>query len=207
MQVEVKNITGKVIKKVDLPESIYGVEMNDHVLHTVVKAYQANKRQGTHATKTRSLVSGGGKKPFKQKGTGNARQGTSRSPGMPGGAVVLGPQPRSYRQKVNKKTKQLALRIALSDKVKNNGLVVVDDFALSSYSTKHVFNALSSLKLSSALLADERKDNFLQKSANNIHRVGALSSGDLNAENVLRYQNLVISENALNVLQQRLETN
>src|SRR5689334_10938612 len=113
MQVDVKDIKGKALKKVDLPDSIFGVEVKDHVLHLAVKAYQANRRQGTHATKTRSLVTGTGTKPFKQKGTGQARQGSTRGPHMPGGAVVHGPQPRDYRQKTNQKARQLALCMAL----------------------------------------------------------------------------------------------
>lgn len=204
MQVEVKDLKGKALRKVDLPADIYDVELNNHLLHTVVKAYQANRRQGTHATKTRSFVSGGGKKPFKQKGTGGARQGTTRGPHMPGGATVHGPQPRSYRQKVNKKTRAAALRVAVSDKAKNNKLVVVDDFGLSAYSTKHVIGLLKSLKLKSALLTDERKDNFLTKSASNIYKVCAVAPGDLNAESVLRHETLVITEKALEALNKRL---
>ncbi len=118
MELQVHNIQGKAVKKIQLPEAIYAVEMNEALLHSVVKAYQANRRQGTHATKTRSLVSGGGKKPFKQKGTGGARAGSTRSPLQPGGGQLHGPQPRDYRQSVNKKIRQLALKIALSDKAK-----------------------------------------------------------------------------------------
>lgn len=205
MQVEVKNIEGKVVKKLDLPEEIYGCELNDHVLHTAVKAYQANRRQGTHATKTRALVSGGGKKPFRQKGTGNARQGSSRAPNMPGGAISHGPQPRCYRQKLNRKLRQTALRVALSDKVRAKKLIVVDDFKISEYSTKHVATALKALNAESALVSDERKDNILHKSVNNIHRAQAVSPAEINAEHVLRHENLVISENALTALHQRLE--
>ena len=124
MKVKVTDISGKEVKEIDLPDSIYNVPMNEHVLHHVVKAYRANKRQGTHATKTRSHVRGGGKKPFRQKGTGNARQGSSRSPVFPGGAVVHGPTPRDYTQSLNKKTKKLAIKIALSDKLRHNQLHV-----------------------------------------------------------------------------------
>lgn len=204
MQIEVKDLKGKALRKVTLPEGVYSVELKDNLLHNVVKAYQANRRQGTHATKTRSLVSGTGKKPFKQKGTGGARQGSLRGPHMPGGATVHGPQPRDYRQKINRKAKQSALKVAISDKAKNNKIIVLDDFGLSSYSTKHVVALLKSLKLGSALLADERKDNFLTKSASNIYKVCAVSPGDLNAETVLRYESLVITEKALEALNKRL---
>jgi large subunit ribosomal protein L4 len=204
MQIEVKDIKGKGLRKIDLPSDIYGVELKEHLLHTVVKGYLANKRQGTHATKTRSFVSGGGKKPFKQKGTGGARQGTTRGPHMPGGATVHGPQPRCYRQKMNKKARQEALKVAVSDKVRNNRLIVVDDFGLSTFSTKQVVATLKSLNVASALLSDERKDTYLVKSANNIHKVRALAPGDLNAEAVLRHEALVITEKALESLNKRL---
>ena len=204
MQVDVKNIKGEKVRSLELPESIFGVELSDHVIHGVVKSYRANRRQGTHATKTRSLVSGGGKKPFRQKGTGNARQGTSRAPNMPGGAVVHGPLPRSYEQKINKKSKQLALKMVLSDKVRNSKLVVVDDFELSKSNTKHVSGILSVLGAESSLLSDERKDNFLYLSARNLRTANAKSPSELNAEDLLRYESFVVSENGLNALKQRL---
>lgn len=204
MEAQVFNIQGKALRKVALADAIFAVEMKEGVLHDVVKAYRANRRQGTHATKTRAFVSGGGKKPFKQKGTGNARQGSSRSPLMPGGAVTHGPQPRDYRQALTKKFKQLALRIALSDKAQNGKLIIVDDFALSGCKTKHIVKALASLKAPKALLSDERKDDFLYKSARNIYGAAALPPSEINAENVLRYESLVISETALNTLTLRL---
>jgi large subunit ribosomal protein L4 len=204
MQVEVKDQAGKALKKINLDDAVFGVEMNDHLLYTAVKAYQANRRQGTHWAKTRSFVSGGGKKPFKQKGTGGARQGTLRGPHMPGGATVHGPQPRDYTQKLNRKAKQEALKVAISDKVRSNKLFVVDDFGLSTYSTKKVVGLLKTLNLTSALLSDERKDNFLTKSANNIYKVKALAPGELNAETVLRHEALVMTEKALETLNKRL---
>lgn len=207
MEIQIKDIKGKALKSVKLPEAIYGVPMNEHVLHLVVKSYQAARRQGTHCTKTRAYVSGGGKKPFKQKGTGGARQGTSRSPLMPGGAVIFGPRPRDYREKTNQKLRQLALRVALSDKVRHGKLVVVNDFALSKYSTKHLLGALSALGVAKALFSDERKDDLLYKSARNIHGATSVAPAELNAEHVLRYESLVISETALNSLQQRFEEN
>lgn len=205
MQIEVKNISGSQVKTIDLPESIYAVEMNDHVLYSVVKAYRSNRRQGTHSTKSRSMVSGGGKKPFRQKGTGNARQGSSRSPLMPGGAVAHGPKPRDYTQKINKQLKKLALKVVLSEKVRHGKLVVVDDFAISNYSTKHILSALKNLGVNKGLLADERKDDFLFKSTRNIHGAAAKSPLEINAEDLLRYESLVISENGLNALHQRIE--
>ncbi len=204
MKVEVKNIQGKAVKSIELSADVYGVEMNEHVLHTVVKATLANQRQGTHATKTRSMVSGGGRKPYKQKGTGNARQGSTRSSLMAGGGVALGPQPREYTQKVNRKTRQLALRVALSDKARHGRLVVVDDFAMSKYSTKHVIQALGALNASKPLIADERKDDFLHRSTRNIHGAACVQASDLCVVDVLAHDTLVISETALSTIQQRL---
>jgi large subunit ribosomal protein L4 len=209
MKWDVTNIDGDKIKTVELPEDIFGLEMNEGVLHGVVKAYLANKRQGTHATKTRSLVSGGGKKPFKQKGTGGARQGSSRSPLQPGGGTAHGPQPRDYRQHINKKVKQLALKIALSDKVRHNRLFLVDDFGINSYNTKQIVKSLRVVdkeqNMRGVLLADERKDDFLYKSTRNIHGAATLAPSAINAENVLRYEALVLSETALAALHQRLQ--
>lgn len=205
MDLQVYDIDGKPVKKISVPDSIYGVEMNDPVLHSVVKAYQANRRQGTHMVKTRSLVAGSGKKPFKQKGTGGARQGSTRGNHMPGGGQAHGPLPRSYRQYVGKKQRQLALKVALSDKVRHGRLIVVNDFAIEKYNTKHVVRVLEALKAAKALLSDERKDDVLYKSARNIHGAEAVLPSELNAENILRFENLVISENALTTLHQRLE--
>lgn len=206
MKLDVQNLEGKAVGSIDLPESIYGVEMNEHVLHTVVKAYRANRRQGTHATKTRSLISGTGKKPFRQKGTGSARQGTTRAPHMYHGAVVHGPQPRDYTQQINKKVKQLALKVALSEKVRNNKLVVVKDFTLEKYSTKSVVAALTALTSGvNALVSDERKDDLLFRSTRNIHGAACVAPTAINAENILRYETLVLSETAIKAIAQRIE--
>ena len=205
MELQVKNIEGKPVKKIQVPDNIYGLDMNEHVLHTVCKAYRANRRQGTHCTKTRSFVRGGKKKPFRQKGTGNARQGSGVSPLMPGGAILHGPRPRDYRQDVNRKTRQLALKVALSDKVRHGQLHVIDDLAVAGYSTKHVVKIMNNLSSKKALFADERGDDQLYRSARNIHGAEALRPIDMNAENVLRYDSLIITESALNALQQRFE--
>jgi large subunit ribosomal protein L4 len=204
MKWDVVNVKGVKVRTIDLPEAIYNVDMNESVLHTVVKAYQANQRQGTHATKTRAFVSGGSKKPFKQKGTGEARQGHGRSPLHPGGATSHGPQPRDYRQDTNKKLRQLALKVALSDKCRHNRLIIVDDFAIAAYSTKQIVGTISAVKAHrTALFSDERKDDFLYRSARNIKGVTALAPSDICAENVLRYESLIMTETALNAIQQR----
>jgi large subunit ribosomal protein L4 len=205
MKWDVLNIKGEKVKSIDLPENIYNVEMNEAVLHSVVKAYQANRRQGTVATKTRSMVAGGSAKPFRQKGTGAARQGSGRSPLFPGGAIVHGPQPRNHRQGINKKVKQLALKVALSDKCRHNKLIVVDDFALAKFSTKQVLTTLAAVKASkTTLLSDERKDAFLCRSARNIEGTAAVAPQEVCALNVLRHETLIMSETALNALVQRL---
>jgi large subunit ribosomal protein L4 len=205
MEIQVKDIKGQNVRQVSLAEHVFNVEMNEHVLHTVVKAYRANARQGTHATKTKAMVAGGGKKPFKQKGTGEARQGSSRSPLNPGGGVSHGPQPRDYNEKVNRTTKQLALAIALSDRARHNRLIVIDDFKISKCSTKHVVTVMGNLKVQKALLLDERKDDLLFKSARNIYGAKSLSASEVNAADVLRYENFVITETALNALQERFK--
>ena len=206
MEIQVKDIQGKAVKKVSVPSEIFGVEMNEHLLHLVVKAYQSNRRQGTHATRTKAMVSGGGKKPFKQKGTGEARQGSSRSPLNPGGGVSHGPQPRDYFEKVNARAKQSALAVALSEKVRHSRLIVVDDFKVAGKpSTKHVVKALKALKAEKALVLDERKDDLLFRSTRNIHGAACVAPSEVNAEHVLRYENFVISETGLNALQQRFQ--
>ncbi len=204
MQLQVKNIQGKAVKTIDVPDSIYKVELNEHVLHHVVKAQLANLRQGTHATKTRSYVSGGGKKPYKQKGTGGARSGSTRANIYPGGAQSHGPQPRDYTQKINKKTKALAMRVALSDKLRNGKLVVVDNFTFNAYSTKAVVAALKTLSAPKALLADVREDEFLFRSARNIHGTSAVDAKDFSVVDLLRHDTLIISEKGLEALNARI---
>lgn len=204
MQLDVKDINGKATKKISLPDEIFAVEMNEGLLHHVVKAYRANRRQGTVATKTRAFVSGTGRKPFKQKGTGSARQGSTRSPLMPGGAVVHGPQPRDFRLQINAKVKSKALCVALSDKVRADKLHIVDDFKLASCSTKHIAAVLGKFGEPSALLSDERKDQFLYRSSRNIYKVDAVRPDDINAEDVLRHKAVILSETALSVLIKRL---
>ena len=205
MQHDVVNVDGKKVGSVDLPETIFGREVDEHLLHLTVKAYRANRRQGTHSVKTRAFVSGGGKKPYRQKGTGNARQGSSRSANHVGGAVCHGPTPRSYRQKLNQKLKMNALCVALSEKLQSKRLVVLDDFSISSYKTKQVKSCLGNLKLTSALLSDERKDDFLYKSSRNLYKVSAKAPYEINAEDLLRFDSFVVSLNGLKALQQRLE--
>ena len=206
MKWQVINIKGEKVRDIELPDGIYAVDMNEPVLHTVVKAQLANKRQGTHATKTRSTVNGTGKKPFKQKGTGEARQGCFRSPLMPGGSVSHGPQPRDYRQKVNSKVKTLAMKVALSEKVRHDKLFVLDSIPLDGYSTKAILNLFSNCKTGQkALIADDRPDDRLFKSARNIHGASTARSSNVNVVDVLGHEALILTEAALKSLQARLE--
>ena len=202
---DVMNTAGNKVHEVTLPAEIFNVDMNTALLHAVIKAYQANRRQGTHATKTRSLVSGTGKKPFRQKGTGSARQGSLRGPHMYHGAVAHGPQPRNYRQHINKRMKQQAARIALSDKARHQKLVILDQIQLDKYSTKTIKTMLGTLIPSfKALLVDHREDDFVYKSVRNLHGTHYLVDNLVNSENILKSEYLILTQAAFNNLCSRL---
>ena len=204
MQASVKNMQGREVRKVDLPGDIFSVKPNRRVLHQVIVSMQSNKRQGTHATKTRAFVSGTGKKPFRQKGTGSARQGSRRSPLMCGGAIVHGPQPRSYRKCIPQKYKQLALKVMLSDRVRSGSLHVVDSIAIKEYKTKSVVGMLKTLKLERVLLSDDVRDDFLHRSTRNIYKASVRTPQMLNALDVAGHDNLLLTEAALQTLITRL---
>lgn len=205
MLVDLKNTEGKVIKQVNISDDIYSVPMNEHLLYLVIKAYQANKRQGTHATLTKSLISGSGKKPFRQKGTGMARQGSRQEPHMYGGAVAHGPQPRDYTQKINKKIKTKAIKIALSDKVKNQKFIIIDQFPVNKeFKTKNITNMLKNLEVTKALLICDSYDKFLYKSAKNIYDINVLTAHDFNVLDLIKYETVIVSEPALLKIEQRL---
>jgi large subunit ribosomal protein L4 len=198
MKWNVVDNAGSKVKDVDLPDSVYSVELKEDLLHKAVKVLLANKRQGTHATKTRSLVSGGGKKPFKQKGTGNARQGSSRSPLMEGGAVSHGPQPRDYRLKLNKKMRDVAMNVALSDKVRNEKLLVLENINFNEFSTKKVLSMLSTLGVTGkSLIVTHEKNDHLYRSARNIPGVKTSNNNELCLEDILLHDHLIIAEDAL----------
>jgi len=166
------NQAGEAIGEINLADSVFGVEPNEQVIYDVVKAQRAAMRQGTNKTKTRAEVSGGGRKPYRQKGTGNARQGSIRAPQWVGGGIVFGPIPRSYDYKVNRKIRRLALRVALSDKVRDNGLIIVDNITLESYKTKGMITVLDNLKASGKimLLVDNTPD-FVEIAVRNLPNV------------------------------------
>ncbi len=207
MNWDVLDKQGKKAGSVELHAEVFGAETNDAVVHTAVKVIQANKRQGTHATKTRSLVSGGGRKPYRQKGTGNARQGSTRSPLMPGGATLHGPQPRDYRQGFNKKQRNLAMRVALSERAREQGIVVVDSFQAEKYSTKTMnsFFAALGCQDKSVIVVHNEASDFLFKSTRNIFKKRCVHVNSLNIEEVLRHSVLLLSKSSLNDLTARLK--
>ena len=171
-KVNVYNIEGKKVSDIDLKEEIFGIEPNEAIIHSVLVNYLANQRQGTQSTKTRSEVSGGGRKPWRQKGTGRARQGSIRAPQWIKGGIALGPKPRSYKYTVNKKERRLAVKSMLSMKVLEQSLVIVDKLAFDEIKTKNMVNALNNLKVTgkTLIMLPEKNEN-VQKSARNIEGV------------------------------------
>ncbi len=200
MKVNVYGIDGQQTKtEIELDDKVFGITPNDHVIWLDVKAILANRRQGTHATKNRSAVSGGGKKPFRQKGTGRARQGTIRAPHMVGGGRVFGPQPRDYSQRVNKKVKKLARRSALSYKAKENKVMVVQDFNYEKPSTKDMVNLLKNLNLENkkVLVCTTEYAPALIKSAANLYNVEIRESVTFSTYDVLKADTVLFQEGAV----------
>ena len=201
--IDVYNVEGKKVKSVDLKEEIFGIEPNEAVVHSVLVNFLANQRQGTQSTKTRAEVRGGGRKPWRQKGTGRARQGSIRAPQWIKGGIALGPKPRSYKYTVNKKEKRLAIKSLLSSKVLENELTVVDTFAFDTIKTKQMVNALNNLKVegkSLILLAD--KNENVQKSARNIEGVKTSLVNTINVYDLLKYNKLVLTVDAVKSLEE-----
>lgn len=185
-KIEMKNAAGKKAASIEVADTMFGITPNIPVMHQVVVAQLAHRRSGTQSTKTRSEVRGGGKKPFKQKGTGNARQGSIRAPHFSGGGVALGPKPRKYSQRTPKKMIQLALRSALSDRMSENKVVVVEDWGFAAPSTKAASAAISALGMSGrVMIVLERKDESAWKSFRNLTDVHVLSTQELNAYDIL----------------------
>jgi large subunit ribosomal protein L4 len=187
----------KAAGSAELSDSVFGVEVKPHLLHHVVIAQLAGRRAGTHSTKTRSDVSGGGKKPYRQKGTGQARRGTSRSPLMPGGGIVFGPHPRKYDMKVNRKEMKSALRSALTSKAKENQIVLVDDLSLPAPKTKEFLKVASALGLTNALLVVDGAVENLVLGMRNLKSFKSLPVAGLNVYDVLSYDQLVLTRTAL----------
>ena len=191
--IDVYNVKGKKVSSVDLKEEIFGIEPNEAVVHSVLVNYLANQRQGTQSTKTRAEVRGGGKKPWRQKGTGRARQGSIRAPQWIKGGIALGPKPRSYKYSVNKKEKRLAIRSVLSSKVLENELTVVDTLNLKEIKTKSMVKAFSDLKVSGKTLVILPEKNInVQASTNNIKDAKVILVNEINIYDLLKYTNLVL---------------
>lgn len=197
------NMEGKQVGEIALNDAVFGQEVNKSVLHQVVVNYLANQRQGTQSTKTRSEVRGGGIKPWRQKGTGRARQGSIRAPQWIKGGIALGPKPRDYGYTINKKVKRLALKSALSDKVAEQSIIVVDEIAMTEIKTKTIVNMLSNLKVDSkALIVTCDNDNNVVRSANNIPGVSTSFTGSLNVYEILNHDKLIITKDAVSKLEE-----
>ena len=202
-KIDVYDMKGKKVSDVELVDSIFGIEPNEAIVHSVLVNFLANQRQGTQSTKTRAEVRGGGRKPWRQKGTGRARQGSIRAPQWIKGGIALGPKPRSYKYTVNKKEKRLAIKSLLSSKVLENELTVVDTFAFNEIKTKQMVNALNNLKVEgkSLILLAEKNEN-VQKSARNIEGVKTTLVNTINVYDLLKYNKLVITLDAVKKLEE-----
>ena len=195
--VSVYNMEGKEVGTMELNDAVFGVEVNEHLVHLAVVAQLANKRQGTQKAKTRSEVSGGGRKPWRQKGTGHARQGSIRAPQWTGGGVVFAPVPRDYEVKMNKKERRAALKSALTSKVQENKLVVVDSLALAEAKTKEMQKVLTNLKADKALVVTADDDQKVVLSARNIADVQTATVNTINVYDVMKHNTVVVTKDAV----------
>lgn len=200
--VAVYNIEGKEVDKLELNDSVFGVEINEHLVHMAVVGQLANKRQGTQSAKTRSEVSGGGKKPWRQKGTGHARQGSTRSPQWTGGGVVFAPKPRDYSVKMNKKEKQLAMKSVLTSKVQEEKLVVVDELKMDEIKTKKFVEIMNNLKAAKALVVTKDVEENVVCSANNLPDVKTATTNEINVYDILKYDTLVLTKDAVAAIEE-----
>jgi large subunit ribosomal protein L4 len=202
-KLNVVDVNGKKVKDITLSDEIFGIEPNEFAVQAVVKNYLANQRQGTQSAKTRSEVRGGGRKPFRQKGTGRHRQGSSTDPTQVGGGVVFAPKPRSYRYNLNKKLKRLALFSVLSAKVKENEMIVVDSIKVDEYKTKTIVNFLKAVGAEGkTLIVTKAADEKVYRSAGNIADVAISPSNALNVYDILRYNKLVIAKDAVAAIEE-----
>ena len=195
--VTVYNMEGKEVGTMELNDAVFGVEVNEHLVHLAVVRQLANKRQGTQKAKTRSEVSGGGRKPWRQKGTGHARQGSIRAPQWTGGGVVFAPVPRDYEVKMNKKERRAALKSALTSKVQDNKLVVVDSLALAEAKTKEMQKVLTNLKADKALVVTADDDQKVVLSARNIADVQTATVNTINVYDVMKHNTVVVTKDAV----------
>ena len=200
--VSVYNIEGKEVGSIELNDAVFGVEVNEHLVHMAVVNQLANNRQGTQSAKTRSEVSGGGRKPWRQKGTGHARQGSTRAPQWTGGGIVFAPQPRDYSFKMNKKEKRIALLSALSSKAAESKIVVLDEFKLDEIKTKKFVEVMNNLKVENALVVLEGENKNVVLSGRNIPSVKVTATNEINTYDVLKYTTLVVTKAAVEKLEE-----
>lgn len=200
--VAVYNMEGNEVGSLELNDAVFGVEINEHLVHMAVVQQLANNRQGTQKAKTRSEVSGGGRKPWRQKGTGHARQGSIRAPQWTGGGVVFAPVPRSYNFKMNKKEKRAALKSALTSRVQDNKFIVVDDLKLDEIKTKKFAEVLKNLKVQKALVVLNEKDDNVVMSARNIPAVKTALTNTINVYDILKYDTVVVTKAAVATIEE-----
>jgi large subunit ribosomal protein L4 len=204
-KIDVYSTDRKKVGKLDLSDAVFGVEVKDSLLFAAVRYQLAKKRSGTHKIRSRSEVRGGGAKPFRQKGTGRARQGTTRAPHMRGGGVVHGPLPRNHGFKLNRKVRAAALRCALSRRAEEKALIILDDIAFGEIKTKNVVNLLKTFELTDALVVVDGANEILARSASNLQEVTVLEKGGVNVVDVLRRRNLVMTKAAVESISARLQ--
>jgi len=201
-KVDLYNMNGEIIGDIELKDNVFGVEINRDAMYQAVENQLANSRQGTQSTKTKSEVSGGGKKPWRQKGTGRARQGSTRSAQWIKGGIALGPKPRSYKYSIPKKVRKLALRSALTSKVADRDIVVLDALKFDEIKTKQMVNVLNSLKVGNALIVLADKDEKVEKSARNIPGVKTAFVNTINVFDIMKYEKFVITKEAVSKVEE-----
>jgi large subunit ribosomal protein L4 len=200
--VSVYNMEGQEVGTIELNDSIFAANVNEHLVHMAVVQQLANNRQGTQSAKTRAEVSGGGKKPWRQKGTGHARQGSTRAPQWTGGGVVFAPKPRDYSFKLNKKEKRAALKSVLTSKVNENKLIVVDELKFDTIKTKNMVAVLKNLNANKALVVLNEKDDTVIKSANNIPNVQTALTSTINVYDILKHDTMVVTKAAVATIEE-----
>ncbi len=200
--VSVYNMEGKEVGTMELSDAVFGVKVNEHVVHLAVVAQLANKRQGTQKAKTRAEVSGGGRKPWRQKGTGHARQGSTRAPQWKGGGVVFAPVPRDYSIRLNKKEKRLALKSVLTSRVQENKLIVLDELKLDEIKTKKMQAVLDALNVSKALIVLNDNDMNVVRSARNIPNIQTAQTNTINPYDILKYNTLIVTKAAVATIEE-----
>ena len=201
-KVSVYNIEGKVVGDMELNDAVFGVEVNEHLVHMAVVSQLANNRQGTQSAKTRAEVRGGGRKPWRQKGTGHARQGSTRAPQWTGGGVVFAPKPRDYSFKMNKKEKNLALKSALTSRVAEDKIIVLDSIKFEEIKTKNMVAVLDNLKVNKALVVLNDNDQNVVLSARNIPNVKTASTNTINVYDILKYDKLIVTKDAVATIEE-----